>query len=127
METPPEIADKFRLQRIIKIVRAAAAWEDEAQLLSRQAYDTLLQGLAALAAAVDLLTPALPDELHPMTEMADTFHLQHAIVVLRAAADWEREAQLLSRAEYEALQVGLSALAAAIDRRTPELPDDLQP
>jgi hypothetical protein len=123
----PEIADKHRLQHTIEILRAAAAWEREAQLLSRQEYDTLLQGLAALAAAVDLLTPALPDELHPMTEMADTFLLQHAIVVLRAAADWEREAQLLSRAEYEALQVGLAALAAAVDLLTPALPDELQP
>ena len=61
----PEIADKFRLQRTIAILRAAAAWEREAQMLSRQEYDNLLQGLAALAAAIDLLTPALPADLQP--------------------------------------------------------------
>jgi hypothetical protein len=124
-----DIADKFRLQRLLQRLRAAAAWEREAQLLSRQEYEGLVQGLAALAAAIDLLTPALPDEAGDttMTEMADTFRLQHTIAIVRAAADWEREAQLLSRPEYEALKVGLDKLAEAIDLLTPALPADLQP
>jgi hypothetical protein len=65
METQPEIADKHRLQRTIARVRAAADWEREAQLLSRQEYEALKVGLEKLAAAIDLLTPALPDDLQP--------------------------------------------------------------
>jgi hypothetical protein len=60
-----EIADKLRLQRTIRIVRAAAVWEREAQLLSRAEYEALQRGLDKLAEAVDLLTPALPDDLQP--------------------------------------------------------------
>ena len=62
-----------------------------------------------------------------MPEIADKHRLQHTIQVVRAAADWEREAQMLTRAEYAALQVGLDKLAVAIDLLTPALPDDLQP
>jgi hypothetical protein len=62
-----------------------------------------------------------------MPEIADKLRLQRTIAIVRAAADWEREAQLLSRQEYEALQVSLDTLAAAIDLLTPALPADLQP
>jgi hypothetical protein len=62
-----------------------------------------------------------------MPEIADKFRLQRTIAILRAAAAWEREAQMLTRAEYEALQVSLDKLAEAVDLLTPALPDDLQP
>lgn len=60
-----EIADKLRLQRAVRIIKAAAAWEREAQMLSAREYEDLSNGLHALAAAIDLLTPALPDDLQP--------------------------------------------------------------
>jgi hypothetical protein len=62
-----------------------------------------------------------------MSEIADKHRLQRTIAILRAAAAWERAAQLLSHREYEALKVGLDKLAEAVDLRTPALPDDLQP
>jgi hypothetical protein len=60
-----EIADKFRAQHMIANVRAMGDWEHEAQLLGSREYEALKFSLAALAAAVDLLTPALPNELQP--------------------------------------------------------------
>jgi hypothetical protein len=62
-----------------------------------------------------------------MPEMADKFRLQRTIQRVRAAADWEREAQMLSSAEYETLQASLDKLAEAVDLLTSALPDDLQP
>ena len=61
----PEIANKIALHHTLRIVRAAADWEREAQLLSGAEHGALLRGLDALHAAVDLLTPALPDDLQP--------------------------------------------------------------
>jgi hypothetical protein len=62
-----------------------------------------------------------------MSEIADKHCLQHTIQIVRAAAEWEREAQLLSRQEYESLVQALEKLAQAVDLLTPELPADLQP
>jgi hypothetical protein len=60
-----EIVDKFRAQHVIAMVRAMGDWEHEAQLVSHRGYEALKLGLDELAQAVDLLSPALPDDLQP--------------------------------------------------------------
>lgn len=60
-----DIANTRALQQCIAIVEAAATWEREAKLLGTAEYAGLMEGLAALAEAVDMLTPALPQELQP--------------------------------------------------------------
>ena len=62
-----------------------------------------------------------------MPELADKRRLQRTLDIVLAAAAWEREAGLLSADAYAALTRGLQALRVAVDRLTPELPDDFQP